>query len=46
MQAVDTSDELADLVSKEYNEPKENVRDDVNMVLTKFEQMGLIEKLE
>lgn len=46
MQAVDTSDELADLVSKEYNEPKENVRDDVSMVLTKFEQMGLIEKLE
>ena len=37
-------DELAELVSKEYNEPKENVKDDVNMVLTEFKQMGLLEK--
>ena len=36
--------ELAELVSKEYNEPKENVKDDVNMVLTEFKQMGLLEK--
>ena len=26
------------------NEPKENVKDDVNMVLTEFKQMGLLEK--
>ena len=38
---VNTPDELAELVSKEYNEPKEN---DVNMVLTEFKQMGLLEK--
>ena len=31
-------------MSKEYNEPKENVKDDVNMVLTEFKQMGLLEK--
>ena len=31
-------------VSREYNEPKENVKDDVNMVLTEFKQMGLLEK--
>ena len=41
---VNTPDELAELVSKEYNEPKENVKDDVNMVLTEFKQMGLLEK--
>ena len=41
---VDTPDELAELVSKEYNEPKENVKDDVKMVLTEFQQMGLLEK--
>ena len=40
---VNTPDELAELVSKEYNEPKENVKDDVNMVLTEFKQMGLLE---
>lgn len=41
---VDTADQLADLVSREYNEPKENVVEDVNMVIEKFEQMGLLEK--
>ncbi len=41
---ADTPDQLADLVSKEYNEPKENVVEDVNMVIAKFEQMGLLEK--
>ena len=41
---VNTPDELSELVSKEYNEPKENVKDDVNMVLTEFKQMGLLEK--
>lgn len=41
---MNTPDELAELVSKEYNEPKENVKDDVNMVLTEFKQMGLLEK--
>lgn len=41
---VATADELAELVSKEYNEPKERVKNDVNMVLTEFEQMGLLEK--
>ena len=41
---ADTADELAELVSKEYNEPKENVKDDVKMVLAEFQQMGLLEK--
>ena len=41
---VDTADQLADLVSREYNEPKEDVVEDVNMVIEKFEQMGLLEK--
>lgn len=42
---VDTPDALADMVSKEYHEPKGNVVEDVNLVLKQFEQMGLLEKI-